>query len=173
MMSEKVIETKIKFGPIYFFPVLQQTLKIIIISKMHKTIDGKQLEALIQPFDRVLVMTPRRSHKTHFLSDFVERHGDDRSIYICLTKKQCDEFSVSCERKVQCLHDIAQLPPGDESIVPPLLVLDEATFMNFEKLRPYFNNYRVVAISSPCADAVSVDSFVQTGFTVIDAPLCM
>ncbi len=134
-------------------------------------LDSVRLFAQIQPLQRVLVICPRRSGKTSFLATYIDSQCAD-TVFGTLTESQCRDFEQLLIRPILCTA-LARLPPPRMDYIrrAPLLVLDEALFMNERAMFPLLGNQRIVALSSRSPDHQAVQRFVTAGFVVIDAPL--
>jgi hypothetical protein len=137
-------------------------------------LDSVRLYEQIQPHQRVLVLCPRRSRKTSFLSTYIDGQCAD-TVYMGLSTELCRFFELTLSRRgVLCTAQGSArtfTPQADYIRRSSLLVLDEALFMNERGLFPLFGDQRIVALSTPSPDPQALQRFIAAGFVVIDAPL--
>lgn len=135
-------------------------------------IDHVRLTAQISPHQNVFIIAPRRCGKTTFLSQYVNHHGDARTVYLPLTTDQCHDFAQTVIHPIQCTSAPCTIADVEESVSPPLIILDEVSFMNPRALVIVIEkmvNRRVLAISSEGGDPAILNAFMNAGFVFFNA----
>jgi hypothetical protein len=136
------------------------------------SINTELLEIMIKPFQKVLILAPRRSGATRFLWHMIETHPNQSSSFCSLTKFLNKQFeSVVANTNVhyfttQNLSEAKGLAV-DCTYLDQLLYMDPRYFADLAMM-----NDKVIAVSTPgCNFDQEKQSLVNLGFFIVDAPL--
>jgi hypothetical protein len=138
-------------------------------------IDGAAVTQLIDQHPLLLLQCPRRSGKTHFMSELCNARGDHTWVYCALSESYARDFERTLHRPVRCFSDPGMVASA-ESAMPgaTMLLLDEALFYSATKLARVMTEIqasRILVMTSrhPHGDQL-LEAFRTSGFTILDAP---